>query len=80
MDKLNWNFVCFLFSKSTIYSNNNHKIVHRCGAGGGVRACHADGHGFDHRLGLVSWGFSSPLRQISGSFRPSGSPNIIWPS
>ena len=25
-------------------------------------------------------GFSSPVRQISGSFRPPRSPNIIWPS
>ena len=25
-------------------------------------------------------GFSSPVRQMSGSFRPPRSPNIIWPS
>ena len=25
-------------------------------------------------------GFSSPVRQISGNFRPPRSPNIIWPS
>ena len=25
-------------------------------------------------------GFSSPVRQMSGSFRPTRSPNIIWPS
>ena len=24
--------------------------------------------------------FSSPIRQMSGSFRPTRSPNIIWPS
>ena len=41
--------------------------------------------GFDPRSGQVSWvrffrGFSSPVRQISGSFRPRWSPNIIWPS
>ena len=26
------------------------------------------------------WGFSSPVRWMSGSFRPTRSPNIIWPS
>ena len=31
-------------------------------------------------LGEVFSGFSSPVRQISGSFRPPRSPNIIWPS
>ena len=31
-------------------------------------------------LGEVFWGFSSPVRQMSGSFRPPRSPNIIWPS
>ena len=43
------------------------------------------GPGFDSRSGQVSWvrffrGFSSPVRQMSGSFRPPRSPNIIWPS
>ena len=43
------------------------------------------GPGFDLRSGQVSWvrffrGFSSPVRWMSGSFRPSMSPNIIWPS
>ena len=43
------------------------------------------GPGFDPRSGQVSWvrffrGFSSPVRQMSGSFRPPRSPNIIWPS
>ena len=28
----------------------------------------------------VFWGFYSPVRQMSGSFRPTRSPNIIWPS
>ena len=37
------------------------------------------------RSGQVSWvkffrGFSSSVRQMSGSFRPPRSPNIIWPS
>ena len=41
--------------------------------------------GFDPRSGQVSWvrcfrGFSSPVRQMSGSFRLPRSPNIIWPS
>ena len=41
--------------------------------------------GFDPRSGQVSWvrffwGLSSPVRQMSGSFRPPRSPNIIWPS
>ena len=31
-------------------------------------------------LGEVFRGFSSPVRQMSGSFRPQRSPNIIWPS
>ena len=31
-------------------------------------------------LGEVFRGFSSPVRQMSGRFRPTRSPNIIWPS
>ena len=31
-------------------------------------------------LGEVFSGFSSPVRQMSGSFRPPRFPNIIWPS
>ena len=31
-------------------------------------------------LGEVFRDFSSPVRQMSGSFRPPRSPNIIWPS
>ena len=36
-------------------------------------------------VGSISWvrffrDFSSPLRQMSGSLRPTRSPNIIWPS
>ena len=43
------------------------------------------GSGFDPRSEQVSWvrffrGFSSPARQMSWSFRPPTSPNIIWPS
>ena len=47
-------------------------VVYRCGAGGSMRACHAVG------LGSFS-GFFSPVRQISGSFRPTRSPNIVTP-
>ena len=58
-------------------------LVHRCGAGGSMpvkqRALvwpHTE---------LVSWvrffrGFCSLVRQMSGSFRPHGFPDIIWPS
>ena len=40
------------------------------------------GPGFDPRSGQVSWvrffrGFSPPVRQMSGNFRPTRSPNII---
>ena len=43
------------------------------------------GPGFDPRSGQVSWvrffrGFSSPIRQRSGNFRPPRSPNNIWSS
>ena len=57
------------------------KTPHRCGAGGDISR---SGLGFHPRSGQVSWvrffrGFSSPVRQMSGSFRPHGSPHIIWP-
>ena len=56
--------------------------VHRCGTGGRICACHAAGpDSIPGRDKFPGWGFfrvsSSPVRQISGSFRP---PNIIWPS
>ena len=58
--------------------------VHHCGASGSMLACHAVGQvwspvrtGF---LGEVFWSFSSRVRQMSGSFRPTRSPNIIWSS
>ena len=60
-------------------------FVHRCGASGSMRASHAAGPG-----SIPSWdrfpgwgffgGFSSPVRLMSGNFRPPRSPNIIWPS
>ena len=41
--------------------------------------------GFDPQSGHVSWvrffrGFSSPIKEMLGSFRPPRSPNNIWPS
>ena len=57
-------------------------IVHRCEPGGSTRVCHAAGPGSipgrDKFLGEVFRGFSSPVRQMSGSFKPPRSPNIIW--
>ena len=61
-------------------------IVHRCGASGSMRACHAAGPGsIPGRDKFPGWGFfrgfPSPIRQMSGNFRPPpSSPNIIWPS
>ena len=49
-----------------------------------MRASHAEGpasiSGRDVSWVRFSRDFSSPLRQMSGSFRPPRSPNIIWPS
>ena len=46
-----------------------------------MRACHAAGPGsIPGRDKFPGWGFFSPVRQMSGSFRPPRSPNIIWPS
>ena len=47
--------------------------VHRCRTGGSMRACHAAGPGsIPGRDKFPGWGFSSPIRQMSGSFRPQG--------
>ena len=55
--------------------------VHRCGASDSMRACHGAGPGLiPGRDKFPGWGFFSPVRQMSGSFRPPRSPNIIWPS
>ena len=59
--------------------------VHRSGPGWHHSRLSRNGPGFDPRSGLASWvrffrGFSSPVRQMSGSFRPPRSPNIIWPT
>ena len=44
-------------------------------------ACHAAGpSSIPGRDKFPGWGFSSPVRQMSGSFRPLRSLNIIWPS
>ena len=60
-------------------------LVHSCGAGGIMRACYAAGPGsIPDRDKFPGWGFfrgfSSPVRQMSGSLKPPRSPNIIWPS
>ena len=67
------------------YYHTSPHLVHRCGASGCMRACHAAGPGsIPGRDRFPGWGFfrgfSSPVRQMLGSFRPLGSPNIIWPS
>ena len=59
--------------------------VHRCGPGNSMRACDAAGPGsIPGRDKLPGWGFyrgfSPTVRQMSGSFRPPRSPNIICPS
>ena len=47
--------------------------VHHCGASGSMRACHAVGPGsIPSRDRFPGWGFSSPVRQMSGNFRPQG--------
>ena len=61
------------------------RLVHRCGTDGSMRACHAAGPGsIPGRDKFPGWGFflgfSSPVRWMSRSFRPTRSPSIIWPS
>ena len=55
-----------------LYLNKNR--VHHCGPGCSMRARVRTPVGTGFR------GFSSPVRQMSGSFRSPRSPNIIWPS
>ena len=58
--------------------------VHRCGAGGSYARLSRSRPGWiPVRHKFPGWGFrvfSSPLKQMSGRFRPTRSPNIIWPS
>ena len=59
--------------------------VHRCGrvvarAPVTQRACVRSPVGRNFLGEAFFRGFSSPVRQMSGSFRPTRSPNIIWPS
>ena len=70
-------------------SSLNYKFLFIWGPPLWARRQHArltrSGPGFDPRSGQVSWvrffrGFSSPVRQMSVSFRPPRSPNIIWRS
>ena len=54
---------------------NNKLCVHRCGAGGSMRACHAAGPGSiscpDTFLGRVFFrGFSSPVNQCQEALGP----------
>ena len=75
---INLNFILYLKRRRT-------RRVNPCGASGSMRACHAAGPGsIPGRDKFPVWGFSrgfsSPVRQMSGSFRPPRSPNIIWPS
>ena len=61
----------FIFKLHKLHLN----CVHRCGANGSMRACHAVGPGsIPGRVRFPGWGFfrgySSPVRQMSGNFRP----------
>ena len=72
----------YIFCIRQVLNGSPSYIVHRCGASGSMRACHAAGPGsFPGRDKFRGWGyfrgFSSPVRQMSGNFRPT---NIIWPS
>ena len=58
--------------------------VHRCATGGSMLTCPAACPGsISGRDRFPGWyffrNFSSPVRQMSGNFRPTRSPNIIWP-
>ena len=60
-------------------------LVHHYGAGGSMHTCHATGpasipgqNKFPGRGFFLS--FSSPVKQMPGNFRPTRSPNVIWPS
>ena len=68
-----------------VYCRKLRTWVHRCGGSGSMRACHTAGPcSIPGRDKFPGWGFfrgfSSPVRRMSGSFRPTRSPNIIWPS
>ena len=59
-------------------------IVHRCGPGGSMRACHAAGPGsIPGRDKFPGWGFFGVFPHCKtniGKLRPPSSPNIICPS
>ena len=68
-------FTTFNSMKSHFINN----IDHLCGTGGSMHACHAADPGSDPQSGQVFWvsflrGFSSPVRQVSGNFRPTKVP------
>ena len=72
------NFEISIFKKLVVYSRFDPPLWSKWQH---VRLSRS-GPGFDPRSGQVSWvrfflGFSSPVRQISGNFRPPRSPNII---
>ena len=82
-----WLFFSLLFTILFYYAfyQDINDCVHRCGASGSMHTCHAAGPGSISGSGQVSWVrfsrvFSSPVRQMSGNFRPPRSPNIIWTS
>ena len=84
---------CFFLDPLTRRTRCDNQRHHRCGwevspplwARWWHTRLSRSGPGFDLRSGQVSWvrffrGFSSSVRQMSGSFRPPRSPNITWPS
>ena len=71
-------FVYFLYKEyinSLVTKHSMNKLVHRCGPGYSMRACHAaDPVSIPARDKFPGWGFFRvffwPIRRISGSFRP----------
>ena len=70
-------------SRFSFIIRKNHTSVHHCGTDGSMRSCPHSRPGFDPLSEQVSWvrffqGFSSSVRQMSGKFRLTKSPNMIW--
>ena len=55
-------------------------LINHCGAGGSTQRARVRSPVGTSFLDEVFRGFSSPVRRMSGSFRLTRSPNIIWPS
>ena len=75
----------FIVKRSKIIENKQHVFINRCAHCCQYARLSRSRPGFDPRSRQVSWmrffrGFSSPVIQMSGSFRPPRSPNIIQPS